>query len=167
MTKESSPCIIRLATKADHESIWLIIQSVIKSGDTYMFSPTASKEKMLEYWCGPDTYTYVALIDGVIKGTFVLRDNRPDLGSHIGNGSYMVDPTAHGLGIGRRMGEQSIVEAKRLGYHAIQFNYVVKSNQPAVNLWLSLGFEIVGEVPDAFNHSQLGYTNVYVMYRKL
>jgi len=159
--------IIRQAGPDDHEAIWFIIQSVIKTGDTYMFSPTASKEKMMEYWCAQDAYTYVALIDDTIKGTFVLRDNKPDLGSHIGNGSYMVDPSAHGLGIGRRMGEHSIAEAKRLGYHAIQFNYVVKSNHAAVNLWLSLGFEIVGEVPDAFNHSQLGYTNVYVMYRSL
>lgn len=167
MKPDPSKIIIRQAIPEDHESIWQIIRTVIQTGDTYMFSPTASKEKMLEYWCGPGTFTYVALIDDSIKGTFVLRDNKPDLGSHIGNGSYMVDPSAHGLGIGRRMGEHSITEAKRLGYHAIQFNYVVKSNQPAVNLWLSLGFEIVGEVPEAFNHSQLGYTNVYVMYRKL
>jgi len=167
MKQKSSSWLIRPATSKDHEAIWRIIQSVIKTGDTYVFTPNASKEKMLEYWCGPDAYTYVALIDDTIKGTFVLRDNKPDLGSHIGNGSYMVDPAAHGLGIGRRMGEHSIAEAKRLGYHAIQFNYVVKTNQPAVNLWLSLGFEIVGEVPEAFNHSQLGYTNVYVMYRKL
>jgi ribosomal protein S18 acetylase RimI-like enzyme len=159
--------IIRQATPEDYESIWFIIRSVIKAGDTYVFNPNASRERMLEYWCGPDTYTYVALIGETIKGTFVLRDNKPDLGSHIGNGSYMVDPSAHGLGIGRRMGEYSIVEATRLGYRAIQFNYVVKSNQAAVNLWLSLGFQIVGEVPDAFNHSRLGYTNVYVMYRRL
>jgi len=167
MEGQTKQIVIRPAYPDDHEAIWGIIRSVISKGDTYVFDPSASREKMLEYWCPQDGHTYVALVNNLIKGTFVIRDNKPDLGSHVANGSYMVDPAAHGLGIGRQMGEYSIAEAKKLGYLAMQFNYVVKSNQAAVKLWLSLGFEIVGEVPEAFNHKELGFTNVYVMYRKL
>ena len=49
----------------------------------------------------------------------------------------------------------------------MQFNIVVKSNQGAVHLWKKLEFEIVGELPEVFDHPELGLTNAYVMWRKL
>ncbi|QDK79996.1 GNAT family N-acetyltransferase [Spirosoma sp. KCTC 42546] len=158
---------IRKATPADQEPIWEIIKPVIASGDTYVFDPNSSKEKMLAYWCGPDKHTYVAERNGIIVGTFVLKDNQPDLGSHIANGSYMTAPSASGQGVGKAMGAFSIEEAKRLGYKAMQFNIVIKSNEQAVRLWEKLGFTIIGEIPEAFNHQQNGLTNAYIMYRKL
>ncbi|GAB3888615.1 GNAT family N-acetyltransferase [Spirosoma agri] len=158
---------IREVVPADNDQIWAIIQPVISAGDTYVFDPKSSKAQMLTYWCGPDKHTYVASIDGNVVGTFILKDNQPGLGAHIANGSYMTLGTASGQGVGRAMGEFSLVEAKRLGYKAMQFNCVVKSNERAVRLWQKLGFTIIGEVPDAFNHKQNGLTNAYIMYRKL
>jgi ribosomal protein S18 acetylase RimI-like enzyme len=158
---------IRKATAADNDQIWEIIQQVIAGGDTYVFDPHSSKEKMLAYWCAPDRHTYVATINNKVVGSFVIRDNQPDLGSHIANGAYMTSPSASGQGIGRTMGAFSIEEAKRLGYKAMQFNIVIKSNERAVRLWQSLGFTIIGEIPEAFNHTQNGLTNAYIMYRKL
>ena len=101
------------------------------------------------------------------KGTYWLKANQPGLGSHVGNGAYMVSPNAKGKGIGRMMAEHSIGEARRLGFTAMQFNFVVQSNDVAVKLWQSVGFEIIGEIPEAFNHKQNGLTNAYIMYRKL
>jgi ribosomal protein S18 acetylase RimI-like enzyme len=100
-------------------------------------------------------------------GTFFIKDNQPDLGSHIANAGYMTAPGTFGKGIGRAMGEFSILEAARLGYKAMQFNIVIKSNERAVALWKSMDFEIIGEIPDAFNHQQNGLTNAYIMYRKI
>jgi len=153
--------------EADHDAIWEIIHKVLQSGDTYIFAPSSSKEKMLAIWCAPNKHTYVALADGEIAGTFVISDNQMDLGSHIANGSYMVSPSHSGKGLGRAMGEFSLTEAKRLGYKAMQFNIVIKSNERAVKLWQSIGFKIIGEIPEAFNHQQLGLTNAYIMYQKL
>lgn len=158
---------IRKAVRADNDQIWEIIRQVISSGDTYVFDPESSKEKMLAYWCGPDKHTYVAILNGNIVGTFMMKDNQPDLGSHIANAGYMTLLTAAGQGIGKTMGEFSLEEAKRLGYKAMQFNNVIKSNERAVRLWQKLGFSIIGEIPDAFNHQQNGLTNAYIMYRKL
>jgi L-amino acid N-acyltransferase YncA len=158
---------IRKATLDDHNAIWEIIQQVISNGDTYVFDPKSSKEKMLEYWCGRDKHTYVTEANGTIAGTFIIKNNQPDLGSHVANASYMTLPSASGQGIGQAMGEVSLQEAKRLGYKAMQFNIVVKSNEIAVRLWQKLGFEIIGEIPEAFNHKQNGLTNAYIMYRKL
>ena len=158
---------IRQAIPADHDAIWDIIQEIILTGDTYVFAPDSSKEKMLNIWLGEGRHTYVATIEGIVAGTLVLKDNQMDLGSHIANGSYMVSSAFAGKGVGKAMGQFSIEEARRLGYKAMQFNIVIKSNERAVTLWKKLGFDIIGEIPDAFNHLRDGLTNAYIMYRKL
>ena len=158
---------IRKATPTDYNQIWNILKQVIAGGDTIVFSPDSSKEKMLGFWCGPDKHTYVAISEGEIVGTLFIKDNQPDLGSHIANAGYLTLPSARGQGAGLAMGEFSLVEARRLGYQAMQFNIVVKSNQGAVRLWQKLGFKIIGEIPEAFNHMHLGMTNAYIMYQKL
>ena len=157
---------IRKAIPEDYNQIWNIIKEVISKGDTYTFDPNSSREKMLAYWCGQDNHTYVATDDEEIVGTFIIKDNQPGLGSHIANASYMVSEKASGKGVGKAMGAFSLEEAKRLGYRAMQFNIVVKSNTRAVQLWQKLGFNIIGEIPDAFNHKENGLTNAYTMYRK-
>lgn len=159
---------IRKATVNDYNDIWKIIKEIISTGETYVFSPDSDKDKMLSYWCAEDAQVYVVTdINGTVAGTYVIRDNRPDLGSHIANGSYMVAAAYEGKGIGRLMGEHSIQEAKWKGYKGMQFNYVISTNERAIKLWQSLGFNIVGEVPEAFNHHRLGLVSVYIMYRKL
>jgi ribosomal protein S18 acetylase RimI-like enzyme len=158
---------IREYRAEDKEQIWEIIKSVISTGDTYVYAADSPKEKMLEYWCAADKKTYVALFENKIVGSFYLKDNQPDLGSHIANAGYMVAPEAKGKRVGRMMAEFSLEEAKKLGYKAMQFNFVVKSNEIAVKLWQSLGFEIIGEIPEAFQHAEKGLTNAYIMYRQL
>ena len=158
---------IRKAISADAGQIWKIIQPIILNGDTYVFDPKSTKEEMLAYWYGQDKHTYVATENDKIVGTFFIKDNQPGLGSHIANAAYMTLPAASGQGIGKTMGEFSLEEAKRLGYKAMQFNIVIKSNERALRLWDKLGFKIVGEIPEAFNHMQHGLTNAYILYRKL
>lgn len=158
---------IRSAREADKDAVWEIIRAVIKKGDTYAFAPDSSREVMIGYWFGQQKYTYVADWNGEVVGTYVLQANQPGLGSHVANGAYMVSPQHHGLGVGTAMGHHSLEEAKRLGFKAMQFNMVIKSNQAAVHLWTKLGFSIIGEVPNAFRHQQLGLINAYIMYRAL
>ena len=158
---------IRKAVTKDHHSIWKIIHKVISEGDTYVFDPDSSREEMLHYWCGTDKYCYVAEMANEIVGTFIIKDNFPGLGSHVANASYMTLPSAFGKGIGRTMGEFSLSEAKRLGYKAMQFNIVVRTNERAIRLWQNLGFEIKGEIPEAFNHREDGYVDACIMWRKL
>jgi ribosomal protein S18 acetylase RimI-like enzyme len=158
---------LRKADDQDKPAIWKIINAVIAGGDTYVFAPDSSEEEMMAYWFTPDKHNYVAILDDKVVGTFWLRANQPGLGSHIANAAYMVAPDAGAKGIGRQMAEFSLKEARRLGFAAMQFNFVVKSNAVAVKLWQSLGFEIIGEIPDAFDHARDGMTNAYIMYRKL
>jgi GNAT superfamily N-acetyltransferase len=158
---------IRKAIDDDRPGIWQIIKAVIATGDTYVFAPDSSEDEMIAFWCSPEKNTYVAFLDGELVGTFFLKANQPGLGSHVGNAGYMVMPGNYGKGIGRQMAEWSLDECRRLGYKALQFNFVVKSNDNAVKLWKSIGMEIIGEIPDAFVHPKNGLTNAYIMYRKL
>jgi L-amino acid N-acyltransferase YncA len=158
---------IRQATDTDRDAIWEIFHEVVSAGDTYVFDPNTSREEALGYWFRADTHTYVAEQDRQVVGTYVLRPNRPDLGAHVSNASFMVAPTARRLGAGRAMGEHCLSEARRLGFRAMQFNFVVSTNESAVHLWQDLGFKIVGTLPGAFRHSGKGYVDVYVMFRSL
>ena len=158
---------IRKATEADKPAIRRIIREVIKGGDTYVFDPDSPEKEMMAYWFSPEKHNYVAVADGEVAGIFWLKANQPGLGSHVGNAAYMVAPDAKGKGVGKRMAEYSLDEARRLGFTAMQFNFVVKSNTVAVNLWKSVGFEVIGEIPNAFRHKTNGLTNAYIMYRAL
>lgn len=158
---------IRAAAEPDHDPIWRIFHAVVAAGDTYAIDPYISREEALAYWFGADIQAYVAETAGDIVGTYILRPNQSGGGSHVANAAFMVAPEARAQGIGRAMGEHCLSEARRLGFRAMQFNFVVSTNDPAVGLWQKLGFKIVGTLPGAFRHPEKGYVDVYVMFRSL
>jgi L-amino acid N-acyltransferase YncA len=158
---------IRPATNKDHDAIWDIFHAVVAPGDTYSFDPQISREDALAYWIRSGTQTYVAEQDREIVGTYILKPNQSGAGAHVANAAFMVAASARGFGVGRAMAEHCLSEARRLGFHAMQFNFVVSTNEPALRLWRHLGFRIVGTLPDAFRHPTNGYVDVYVMFRSL
>jgi L-amino acid N-acyltransferase YncA len=158
---------IRKAEESDFDSIWPIFKAVVATGDTYVLSPTTPREDAFRYWFGPGIATYVAEDNGVIVGMYKLIPNQRDLGSHVANAAFMVSPEIHGRGIGKLLGQHCLKEARRAGYLAMQFNYVVSTNEMAVALWMKLGFSIVGTIPKAFRHEKLGYVDVHIMHRFL
>lgn len=159
---------IRTATVADCDAIWKIFSEVVAAGETYALDPNMSRENALAYWFASGTLTYVAEQPVIgIAGTYILRPNQSGGGSHVANAGFMVATSAQGQGIGRAMAEHCLNEARRLGFRAMQFNYVISTNTAAIRLWQDLGFEIVGTLPSAFHHPDKGYVDVYVMYRSL
>jgi ribosomal protein S18 acetylase RimI-like enzyme len=158
---------IRAASEADRDAVWNIFQEIVAAGDTYAFDPKMSREEALAYWFRADTHTYVAEKDGRVVGTYILRPNQLGPGSHVANAALMVASDAQRSGVGRRMVEHCLDEARRMGFRVMQFNFVVSTNAPAIHLWEQLGFKIVGTLPGAFHHPEKGYVDVYVMYRSL
>jgi ribosomal protein S18 acetylase RimI-like enzyme len=158
---------IRLATATDREGIAAIIMPVIAEGKTYALDANMSEGDALGYWLGEDRETFVAESGGRILGTYYLRPNQGGGGRHVCNCGYATHPSARGQGIARTMAEHSLAHARAAGYRAMQFNFVISSNEPAVRLWRSLGFEIVGRLPAAFRHPLAGYVDALVMYRTL
>jgi L-amino acid N-acyltransferase YncA len=158
---------IRPASDRDHDAIWNIFHEVVTAGDTYAFDPEMSREDGLAYWFRADTHTYVVDADGKIVGTYILKPNQSGPGSHVANAAFMVPSSARGQRVGRSMAEHSLKEARRLGFSAMQFNFVVSTNESAIHLWQQLGFKTVGTLPGAFRHPEKGDIDVYVMFRSL
>jgi L-amino acid N-acyltransferase YncA len=159
--------IIRPATTDDGDAIGRIFSKVIAGGDTYSFTPGTPPGVGIAYFLGDDIMSWVIEDEGRVIGMYKLIPNRIGLGAHVANASFMVDPEAQGRGAGRALGVHCLDEARRAGYEAMQFNFVVSTNTAGVELWKKLGFEIVGTLPRAFNHSTLGRVDAYVMHRFL
>jgi len=158
---------IRRATESDWDAIWKIFHAVVREGDTYSYDPETTQEQGRALWMTPQGTTYVACEGDQVVGTYLLRPNQPGLGSHVANAGYMVAPGEAVRGVGRAMCEHSLEEARRAGFLAMQFNFVVSTNTRAVALWQKMGFQIVGTLPKAFRHRQLGLVDAYVMHRFL
>ncbi|MBV1689643.1 GNAT family N-acetyltransferase [Novosphingobium sp. G106] len=159
--------IIRPAEPRDAVAITAIIMPTIRDGTTYALDRTMSEADALAYWTAPDKATFVTEEDGVILGTYYLRANQAGGGNHIANCGYMTATAATGRGVARRMCEHSLDQARARGFRAMQFNFVVSTNERAVRLWQSLGFAVVGTLPGAFAHPVLGEVDALVMYRRL
>lgn len=158
---------IRKANESDFEAIWQIFRQVVGRGDTYAIDPATTRDEARSIWMSGAVSTYVALLDGEVVGTYILKPNQPGLGSHVANAGYMVEDGAQGKGVGRKMCEHSLAEARRAGFLAMQFNLVVSTNEAAVALWKKMGFSIVGTLPKAFRHRSLGLVDAFVMHRFL
>lgn len=159
--------IIRPARSSDAAAIWTILEPIIRAGETYALPRDMTEEDAVAYWMGADKETFVAEEEGLPVGTYFLRVNSRDGTGQVANCAYMTAQNAMGRGVGRRMCEHSFEQARARGYRAMQFNLVVSTNERAVRLWQSLGFEIVGTLPGAFNHPQHGEVDAFVMYRRL
>ncbi|WP_108125185.1 GNAT family N-acetyltransferase [Saccharospirillum mangrovi] len=160
--------MIRTATDADFDAIWPIFQEVVRTGDTYAFAVDTSREEAYRLWMELPRQTFVYENDnGEILATYYLKTNQAGPGSHVCNCGYMVASAARGLGLATQLCEHSQQMAVELGYQAMQFNIVASSNEGAVRLWTKLGFETVGRLPRAFNHSTLGLVDALVMYKWL
>lgn len=159
--------LIRPARAGDAVAIWSIIGPVIRAGETYALDRDLNEAKAMAYWMGADRETFVAEEDGRVLGTYYIRANQAGGGGHVANCGYMTHADARGRGLARSMAEHSLGHARSRGFRAIQFNFVVSSNDGAVRLWQSLGFDTVGTLPLAFDHPTLGFVDVFVMFRSL
>jgi L-amino acid N-acyltransferase YncA len=159
---------IREYVDTDWAQVWPIFEQVVADADTYAYDPAWSEDEARNVWVeAAPARTFVALDGDQVLGTAKSGPNRPGPGSHVATASFMVSSAARGRGVGRALGEHVIAWAREQGYAAMQFNAVVESNTVAVDLWRSLGFRIVGTVPEAFSHPSLGRVGLHVMHRYL
>jgi GNAT superfamily N-acetyltransferase len=164
----SDRLVIRPATASDWTDIRPIFDHIVSEGETYAYPASLSSDAARDLWMEqPPGLTVVAELDGTIVGTAKMGPNRPGHGDHIGTASFMVDPGVRGAGVGRRLAEYVIEWHRRAGFEGIQFNAVVASNEAAVRLWTSLGFEIIGTVPGAFRSPRFGRVGLHVMFLPL
>ena len=158
---------LRSADISDADAIWSILEPPIRAGETYTLPREMDREQALAYWFSSDHAVFVAEEDGEVLGTYYLRANQKGGGAHVGNCGYMTSTRASGRGVATAMCAHSLEYARTHGFRALQFNFVVSSNLPAIHLWQKFGFATVGRLPGAFLHPKLGYVDALVMYRAL
>lgn len=161
------PLTIRDLPASDFHLVWPIFHAVVSAGDTYSLDPNTTIDEACQLWTTPPARAYLATMNGAVVGCYVLRPVQGGLGNHVANAGYMVAPEARGQGIARRLCEHSLSMARQAGYRAMQFSFVVASNDAAVRVWQRCGFTIVGRVPQAFRHSRLGLVDTLIMHRFL
>ena len=156
---------IREAAQADFEKIWPIFHEIVSLGETYAYSKDTTKSEALKIWLTTPQKSFVFEENNQVFATYYLKTNQAGSGQHVCNCGYMVSSKARGRGLATAMCEHSQKIAIKLGYKAMQFNFVASSNIEAIRLWNKLGFETVGHLPKAFNHPTLGYIDALVMYK--
>ncbi|MCW2814774.1 MAG: family N-acetyltransferase [Nocardioides sp.] len=155
-------------TDADWPAVFAFWHETVEAGESYAFPLGLGSDEARGWWDErPPGATVVLEEDGVVLGSAKMGPNRPGRGSHVGTASFMVAPAARGRGVGRRLGEHVVRWHREQGYAAIQFNAVVETNTAAVRLWRSLGFEVVGTVPEAFDSAAHGRVGLHVMHLRL
>ena len=155
------------ATSADEERIWALLQPVFSAGDTYAVDPLIDREDAIAYWMEADKTAFILRIEGQAVGTYYIRPNQPGGGAHICNCGFITAPSARGKGVARRMLDHALIEAKQQGYRAMQFNFVLASNQRALAIWQRNGFATIGRIPQAFLHPKQGYVDALILHRSL
>lgn len=164
----SSGVEIRHASEDDWPRIYPFYAAIMAAGETYPFPAGKTLDEARPWWMEePPGQTVVAVLDGTIIGSAKMGANRPGRGAHVATASFLVDPAHQGHGTGRALGRYVLDWTRAAGFKSIQFNAVVESNSRAVHLWQSLGFEIIGTVPAAFDHPDHGLVGLHVMFRYL
>jgi ribosomal protein S18 acetylase RimI-like enzyme len=159
--------IVRPTTNDDRDALWRIIEPVLRAGETYALPRAWEQDEALEYWMAPAHEVFVAEVDGAVVGTYFLQANQLGGGAHVANCGYMTAAHATGRGVARAICAHSLEHARARGFAAMQFNFVVATNERAIRLWQSFGFAIVGRIPGAFRHPTHGFVDALVMHRTL
>jgi ribosomal protein S18 acetylase RimI-like enzyme len=164
---EQTTFTIRPAGGGDDDALWAIMEPTFRSGETYPIPRDISRADALAHWRTPGHAVFVAEDASQIVGTYYLRANNRGGGAHVANCGYIVAGNAMSRGVARAMCEHSLSQARRRGFTAMQFNFVITSNERAVRLWQACGFAVAGRLPAAFDHPRLGLVDALVMMRAL
>jgi ribosomal protein S18 acetylase RimI-like enzyme len=159
--------VIREAVESDWPEVWALFRAVAGAGDVFAYDEHTPEAVARKLWFDPPAACFVAEVGGAFAGTYYVRPNQPGRGDHVANAGYMVAPAFRGRGLARALCEHSLGVARRLGFEAVQFNFVVASNAAAVRTWEACGFAVVGRLPGAFRHRDLGPVDSLVMFRAL
>ena len=158
---------IRGASEGDHDAIWAMLEPVIRAGEVYALPRGMTREQGLAYWFADSNWVFVADDGGQIVGSYYLRANQKGGGVHVANCGYLTAGWAVGRGVAGAMCAHSLEFARSAGFRAMQFNFVVSTNEAAVHLWRKHGFEVLARLPGAFAHPALGFVDALVMWREL
>jgi predicted N-acetyltransferase YhbS len=138
------PLQIRPYKAADWPAVWALLEPVFRAGETFPHDPAITEAEAQLAWV-EQTQAVMVAVDaaGAVVGTYYLKPNSLALGAHVANAGYVVAEHCRRQGIGSRLCQHSLKAARRLG------------------------FRVVGTLPGAFRHKQLGFVDALVMVQAL
>jgi GNAT superfamily N-acetyltransferase len=131
-----------------HDELFAAYTGIVAAGDGFPHASPVSREEFDDYWIAHCSAVWIARVDGELAGAYYVKPNSVGRAAHISNAGYFVLASHRGHGLGRALVEHSLLEARRLGFDAMQFNLVFASN-PARRLYRYLGFHEIGRIPSA------------------
>src|SRR6185312_15482911 len=142
---------VREATGADWPAMWAFMRGIIRAGETFSWDTDTDEATARRQWMNaPPGRTFVAVAgDGTVLGTAEMGPNHGGPAAHVASAGFMVDPRHSGQGVGRRLGEHVLAQARADG------------------LWRALGFEVLATIPDGFRHPVQGDVGLLIMHRRL
>ena len=148
--------------------MWALLEPVFRAGETFPHDPAITEAEAWMAWVEQNQAVMVAVdVAGSLVGTYYMRPNSLTLGAHVANAGYVVAEQCRREGIGSRLCQHSLNEARRVGFRAREFYLVVGTNTAGIRCWQRNGFQVVGTLKGAFRHSQLGYVDALVMLQAL
>jgi L-amino acid N-acyltransferase YncA len=164
----ASPLQIRPFEPADWTGVWALLEPVFRGGETFPHDPAITEAEAQVAWVEQSQAVMVAVdAAGALVGTYYLKPNSQALGAHVANAGYVVAEQCRRQGLGSRLCQHSLQEARRLGFRLMQFNLVVSTNTAGIRCWQRNGFQVAGTLPGAFRHQRLGYVDALVMVQSL
>ena len=164
--QEVNPLEIRRAARDESGAVWAALEPTLRAGDAYALPPDISRDAAMDWFFAVGNRSFVATDGARVLGAYYYRANAKGGGARVANAGFFTHPQARRRGVAAAMCAHSLDAARAEGFRAMQFNFVVATN-PAVRLWQRHGFDIVGTLPGAFEHPELGEVDAYVMYRRL
>ncbi len=157
---------LRLYREEDLPAMTEIWNGVVEQADSFPGDHPLEAGEVAAMFAA-QTRTVVALDGEEVVGLYILHPNNIGRCAQIANASYAVRRNRRGGGIGRRLVTDSLERAKTCGFVGMQYNAVVKSNTPAIALYLKLGFTVLGTVKNGYRLADGSLTDTLIFYRGL
>jgi GNAT superfamily N-acetyltransferase len=139
---------IRRFAPDDRDEFFTAFEHIVNDSEGFPLAPPLTRAAFDDYWFGHASTVWIVRLNGVLAGGYYVKANFIGRAAHIANAGYFLLAAHRGGGLGRRMVEHSLDEARRLGFDAMQFNLVFASN-PARRMYRELGFQEIGVIPAA------------------
>lgn len=162
---EEQSIVIEAISDGTLSGAMCVWNEVVRAGDAFPQREELDVRQARDFFAA-QSYTGVAkdARTGAVCGVYILHPNNVGRCAHICNASYAVAADQRGRHIGEKLVRHCMEQARRAGFRILQFNAVVSTNTPALQLYEKLGFVRLGVIPGGFATDSGTYADIIPHY---